>query len=213
MSDRPLAAFDFDGTLTRGDSLIPFLCRLSGRPKVAVTVFRHAVPLGLVAAGRGDRDATKALVIARLLAGVPLSVVEETAQAQAEATMKRLRPRSVERLRWHLGEGHEVVIVSASPDCTIAPVAERLGAHAVLGTRLEVDDEGRLTGRIDGFNNRADEKVRRLHAHFGETVVHRETWAYGDSSGDDAMLAFATHAFRVTGDKIRPHRPPELPPQ
>ncbi|MGH8977229.1 MAG: HAD-IB family hydrolase, partial [Acidimicrobiia bacterium] len=31
---RPTAAFDFDGTLTRRDSLVPFLARLAGWPAV-----------------------------------------------------------------------------------------------------------------------------------------------------------------------------------
>jgi phosphatidylglycerophosphatase C len=71
----------------------------------------------------------------------------------------------------------------------VAPIGRRLGFDTVLATRLEVDADGRLTGRLVGANCRGPEKVARLREwRSGELVVD---FAYGDSAGDREMLALA----------------------
>ncbi len=50
----------------------------------------------------------------------------------------------------------------------------------------------RVTGRFDGPNCRGEEKVRRLREAFGDDI--RLEAAYGDTSGDRAMLALADEA-------------------
>ena len=101
----------------------------------------------------------------------------------------------LERLRWHGGEGHEIVIVSASLDSYLAPLAPRLGVGHVISSSLEVDDHGLVTGRLVGGNVRGPEKASRLQAWLGDGPI--ELWAYGDSSGDDELLAMADHPTRV----------------
>ncbi len=208
MTERPraVAAFDFDGTLTRRDTLLPFLRRLCGTPVLVRALLCDSRSLGLAAVGRADRDAAKAALLARVLVGLPMARVQEVAERHAAAAVLQLRPAVLERLNWHQHQGHEVAIVSASPECTVRPVANRLGVPTVLGTQLEVGLDGVLTGRIAGLNNRCEEKVRRLHEHLrGEG---RELWAYGDAAGDDALLASADHPFRVVRGRLVPDPAP-----
>ena len=75
---------------------------------------------------------------------------------------RHLRGEAVERADWHRTQGHRLVIVSASLAAYLRPIAERLRFDAVLATELEVGDDGRLTGRMDGANVRGPEKARRL---------------------------------------------------
>jgi len=103
----------------------------------------------------------------------------------------------VDRLKWHRGQGHTVVIVSASYEDYLCPVAEHLEVDAVLATRLEVGSDGVLTGGLLGRNCRADEKVHRLHAWMRDAGINPNdatVWAYGDSAGDRELLAAADHA-------------------
>ena len=65
----------------------------------------------------------------------------------------------------------------------------------MLATRLEVDEAGLLTGRLAGANCRGPEKVARLRAWRGDTLV--VAYAYGDSAGDREMLAVAGEAINV----------------
>lgn len=186
-----VAAFDFDGTLTRRDTLLPFLVHVAGRRAVARALVEAAVPLALALVGRGDRGAQKERVLGRLLAGRPRAALEASAESFAEAAVAtRLRPEVMAHLRAHLAAGDAVVVVTASPELVVAPIARRLGPVTVLGTRLEVGDDGRLTGRLAGANVRGPEKLRRLTDWLGDGGATLR-WAYGNSSGDRELLAAA----------------------
>ena len=105
------------------------------------------------------------------------------------------RAESLERLAWHRDRGHDIVIVSASLDSSLVPLAPRLGVGHVISSGLEIDDRGFATGRLLGGNVRGPEKARRLRDWLGDDAV--ELWAYGDSSGDADLLAMADHPTRV----------------
>jgi phosphatidylglycerophosphatase C len=191
-----VAAFDFDGTLTRADTLMPFLQRLCGTRALVRTLAAELGSLTLALARLGDREEAKAAVLARLLAGRRVDEVTEVVDRYAQRVISRqLRPAVVARTRWHRDRGHQLVVVSASPELYVRPMAERLGFDDVLATRLEIAD-GRLTGRLVGANVQGSEKVHRLRAWLAGRDA--EVWAYGNSSGDRAMLAFADHPFFVT---------------
>jgi phosphatidylglycerophosphatase C len=192
---RTVAAFDFDGTLVARDSLVPFLRRLCGTRAVARALVLESRTLLRATRSPDQREPAKAALLARLLAGRRVVDVEQVAEVYAEHVVARcLRADTMRRVDWHRAEGHELVIVSASPELYLAPIGRVLDFDAVLGTRLEVD-AGRLTGRLAGRNVRGDEKVVRLCAHLGSAPA--QLWAYGDSAGDRELLAHADIATRV----------------
>ena len=195
---RPLAAFDLDGTLTRRDTLMPFLRRAIGRDRTYRALLGCSLPLARAAVlGGPHRDRAKALVLQRVLASLPLAPLAEAAESFAEHVVaSALRPEIRARVEWHRAQGHELVLVSASPELYVAPIGRRLGFDAVLATRLEVDAEGRLTGRLLGANCRGPEKVVRLREWRGGTLT--VAYAYGDSAGDREMLALAATGVKVT---------------
>jgi phosphatidylglycerophosphatase C len=195
---RPVvAAFDFDGTLTRSDSVVPFLKRMSGGyPRLVGALIRRATRI-VPAAARRDRDRLKQLATEGVLRGVPSSRIAAVADAHAAAIVERgLRDDTVARLRWHVDAAHLVVIVSASYENYVRGVAHQLGATDVIATRLEIGADGRCTGRLLGDNCRGAEKLRRLDAWLAERELGRseiELWAYGDSAGDRELLDAADH--------------------
>lgn len=196
-----VAAFDFDGTLTKRDSVVPFLFRFTGRTRFAIKLVPHLfkiVPMVV----RRDRDRLRALATQIVFTRRPIEQVETEAAAFGLLIERdSLRDDVVTRLRWHLGEGHRVVIVSASYQDYVDVVASGLGDVAVLATRLEVDG-ATCTGRIEGENCRAWEKVERLRGWLAEQELDRAAvtvYAYGDSSGDREMLGWADHPHRVNG--------------
>jgi phosphatidylglycerophosphatase C len=187
---RTVAAFDFDGTITRSDTLIPFLRRSVGSVRTARALLTLSVRITQSMAAGGSRDAVKEELLRRILAGQPVAVLEAVGESFADHLVAhRLRRKTLEHIERHRTAGHELVVVSASPEIYVAPVARRLGFAAALGTRLEVGPDDRLTGRLIGRNCRGPEKVRRLKEWLGDeacTVV-----AYGDSKGDRELLAFS----------------------
>jgi phosphatidylglycerophosphatase C len=206
---RPVvAAFDVDGTLTRGDCVVPFLRRAAGR-RLATTLL--ARPGALAAALlRRDRDRLKELACAAL-AGMPSGGVDRLGGEFArQVATTRLRDDTTARLARHRELGHTVLLASASLDAYLVPLGELLGVDAVVCTTLERVD-GRLTGRLAGRNCRGAEKARRVRELLSARgLADAELWAYGDSPDDDAFLAIADHPVRV--DRVRIPRDPAATP-
>jgi phosphatidylglycerophosphatase C len=192
----PIVAFDFDGTVTIRDSFNAFLAWRVPPGRLAAGLAR-LIPGLLRYAGDRDRQRLKVAAVKAFLAGLTPDALTLEAEAFAEAAFARLiRPDA--RACWEDWgrRGALRVIVTASPELIVGPFARRLGAERLIGTRLAVDSEGRLTGALDGPNCRAAEKVVRLRAAFGPDV--RLAAAYGDSSGDVEMLEIA----EVKGMKV-----------
>jgi len=192
---RVIAVFDFDKTLSSRDNVLPFLVKVAGRAAVA-----RALITALPDLARGRRDAVKAHLTRTLLQGRSAASVRAEADAFAtDCVDHHLRDDVVARAEWHREQGHDRVIVSASYETYLEPVAAALAFDAALATRVVVDAEGRLTGALAGPNVRRAEKVRRLDAWIGDTTggSPTEIWAYGDSDGDRELLARADHPVRV----------------
>lgn len=205
MSDRiGVAAFDFDGTLTSRDALVPFVLRFGG--------IRSIPGLGRVRlADLRSRDRSKAALLRWAMASRPVAELEAAGQAYADRLLRRIREDAVRRLAHHRAEHHRIVIVSASLQVYLEPLARRLGLDGVEAVELEEHD-GLLTGEMVGPNCRGPEKVRRLDRWLGGQGLTRsdiELWAYGDSPGDDDLLAVADHPHRCgPPGRLRPGRSP-----
>ena len=192
-----VAAFDFDGTLTEGGSLFDFLAAVTDRATVTAASVALAPRLAHAALAGGDvADRTKELLFLRVLAGVDAAHLDQVSQRFADQHLAaNLREDVGRRFDWHRRRGDRVVIVSASPGCYVQAAGDRLGADAVIATRLEVADDGTLTGRYQGKNCRGEEKLRRLQQWIGELHGPADDgrpaprlWAYGNSRGDLRML-------------------------
>jgi phosphatidylglycerophosphatase C len=198
---RPIVAFDFDGTLTTLDSFTAFLAwRVSRRRHLRGLL--SLVPAAVLYLGDRDRGRLKSAAVREFLRGLPRADLEAEADAFARVEADRLlRPDALETWRRWGADGAFRVIVTASPETVIAPFARRLGADALIGTRLSFDAQDRVAGGFDGENCRGPEKVARLRQAFGPAV--RLAAAYGDTGGDTEMLAIA----EVKGYRVFKERP------
>lgn len=201
-----IAAFDLDGTLTRGGSVFAFLAAVAGRPAVVAATVALSPPLARAALMGGTvADDTKERLFERVLSGVEVERIEQVGKAFAARHLdEHLRSDVFRRFAWHQRRGDRLVIVSASPAVYVRPIGDLLGAHHVIATQLAVE-AGRITGRYEGANCRGDEKLRRLRlviADIGQTSGRSEDeppylWAYGNSRGDLRMLGAADTAVNV----------------
>lgn len=191
-----VAAFDVDGTLTTRECVAPFLYR-TVRLRAGFALVRHPVTVSRAIAHR-DRDSMKA-VVCKAFAGMDGTAVDAEGVTFAREIERRwVRPDTFARLRQHQELGHTVVLVSASLDPYLVPFGSSIRANGVVCTELERDLHGVLTGRLAGPNCRGPEKVRRLESWLAAHGINDAVvWAYGDSAGDDALLARADYPVRV----------------
>jgi len=194
---RVVAVFDFDGTVTDRDSLLPFLVAAFGRRRVAAAFAVQPLAFAGALLRVMPIDAFKRRVLRRLVKDTPAPRLRAIGPAYARALASRVRPGALERIAWHRSQGHLLVLASATLDVYLDHVGAQLGFDHVLCTRLasRPGDDGveRLTGALDGRDCTGPEKLRRLAALLGDLRAH-ELHAYGDSAGDRELLAAADHA-------------------
>lgn len=190
--DQAIVAFDFDGTLTVRDSFTAFLRWRAGAGGWFTGLTKMAPDL-VGYAGHRDRGRLKAASVREFLKGTPRIQLEADAEAFAGQVWPGfIRYDALACWKAWGEKGAYRVIVTASPETTVAPFARRLGAEALLGTPLAFDSDDRVAGAFTSPNCRGEEKVRRLKAAFGEDM--QLAAAYGDTTGDTEMLAIAEEA-------------------
>jgi phosphatidylglycerophosphatase C len=198
--NRQVAAWDFDGTITKRDTLVPFLFAQNRLGFVPGAL--RATITGQFREGN-RRDIAKAVMVRAIFAGRSAQDVETAGGAYAASLPRLYRPESLERIAWHKAQGHELVLVTASLGAYARPAATTLGFDHVIATELEATSpeaaNSTLTGNLAGPNVRGPEKAARLTAWLAGSTA--ELWAYGDSNGDNELLAMAQHPTRIRSTK------------
>jgi phosphatidylglycerophosphatase C len=188
-----LALFDFDGTISYGNTFTPFLY-FAADPK-------------RIAAGR--------LVLAPLIAGYKLGIVSDSTARETAVTFgfrgKRevdvraagaryarevlpavIRPNAMEKIRWHKTQGDRVVVVSASLNMYLDEWCRELELD-VICTELDARN-GILTGRYRHGDCIRDEKPARILRKY-RLQDYPVVYAYGDSEDDRPMLNLASKRY------------------
>lgn len=184
-----IAVFDFDGTLTRKDSLLVFIRYTRGRFRfitgfIFLSPWLVAMKAGLISNQRG-----KEIVLQYFFGGMSHPVFDDWCRKFAETQIPSLiRPGALEEIRRLRQENVEVVVVSASPENWLQYWTRPQGL-LLIGTLLQVSN-GRMTGRIEGNNCHGTEKVRRIREKYPDTTTEIIA-AYGDTKGDLPMLEMA----------------------
>ena len=192
IKDYPLGqihAFDFDGTLTRRDTLLEFIRFAKGNKAFLLCFLRFSPFLVLMKMGLYPNWKAKQRVFSYCFKGMPVAGFNALCRRFAKEKAGLMRPKGVNKIREVLAGGGKVVIISASIDNWVEPFFDGMGDVYVLGTMVD-EREGVLTGRFLTKNCYGEEKVNRLLQLFPERTQYRLT-AYGDSRGDLQLLDFA----------------------
>jgi HAD superfamily hydrolase (TIGR01490 family) len=118
----------------------------------------------------------------------------------ARQLLPRLVPAGQAKIEWHKDQDHRVVIVSASIEEIVKPVAEYLGlGQNYLCTRLAVQND-RYTGELDGPPCHGPGKVywvREWAAKNKLEFPQSSAYFYTDSSSDLPLLEMVAHPIAV----------------
>ncbi|SOC57447.1 HAD-superfamily subfamily IB hydrolase, TIGR01490 [Chromohalobacter canadensis] len=192
---RPVAFFDFDGTLTTGDTLMPFLKFVVGTPTYYAKLALLSPVLGAYYAKLLRNDIAKQVVLKQYLGGYHIDELFRFGERFSEEVIPTmLRPEGMERLRWHQAQGHECVLVSASMNVYLKSWAKRERFSGVICTALEVGKKGHVSGKIQGKNCHGDEKIKRIRSFMvGKPEI--PTYAYGDTNSDFPMIRYVDFGY------------------
>lgn len=186
-------AFDFDGTLTKRDTLLEFIRFAKGGKFLLKCLLVHLPQLIAMKLGLRNNGRVKESVFAYCFKGMKLNDFNDVCVNFASANTRLLRPAAMLHLRKVMAEGCKVVVVSASIDNWVRPFFSGIDGVTVLCTMVEEHD-GILTGRFASANCYGMEKVNRLRNFFPDINSYHLT-AYGDSKGDIQMLDFADRGY------------------
>lgn len=187
-----IAFFDFDGTITTKDSYFEFLIYCFGW-KAVIAEAAKTVPIVISYIFHFcDNETAKQSITRNFFRGMEEEKFDKLCKGFEATRLNRiLRPKAIEKIRWHRQQGHELYIVSASFRKYLQYFADRYGMK-VLATELEVVD-GRLTGWFGSRNCWGPEKIERINRAIPDLDTYDDIYGYGDSKGDKIMLEICTH--------------------
>ncbi len=199
MTQTAFAFFDFDDTLSKGDSIFPFLlyCIKRGLApkrqlfKAAAGFLRWKIQ---PSSGRAVKEMTLSFIKGRTIEEMDRIARDYFRDVQQRFFFKDAAPELF-RLR---EQGARIVVVSASSDLYMKILPEFLPVDAVISTVCATEN-GVYTGKI-GKNCKGEEKVRRINEWLegqGLSIDRQKSAGYGDSPSDAYMMRLTAHANLV----------------
>lgn len=201
---RVAAFFDLDKTIIASSSALAFSKPLRRQGLINRRAALKSAYAQLVFSLSGaDADKTERMraQISALCTGWDVaqvrSIVTETLHDVVEPLVYA---EAAELIAEHKERGHDVVVLSATGEEVVTPIAEMLGATHHVGTRMQVVD-GRYSGEVDFYcygDNKAVAANALADAHGYDLD---SCYAYTDSSTDIPLLEAVGNPHAVNPDK------------
>lgn len=204
------AFFDLDRTLIRGSATFPLAVAAFRAGWVPPKdLFADAVSaVGFIT--HGSTDETSVALRERVLRAVA-GHRQDDVVALGDAFIPKLAagvlPEARRLLAEHASRDEPCFVVSASPVEIVTRLAEAVGMAGGIGTRSEVDADGRYTGRLEGPFCYREGKVAELERIAAEQGLElARCYAYSDSISDLPFLTAVGHPVAVNPDReLREH--------
>ncbi len=189
-----LALFDFDGTITKKDSWHDFMDFVSKKHRLTGLKMLLFLPIIILdAIGFNPKGKFTELFLMFCFKGWKKEYFDELAKSYAETKLEKLiRQNALEQINKHKINGDKIVVVTASLDSWISDWCKK-NEIELISSILEVN-EGLITGKLIGEICSGEGKVKRIQEKY-DLDDYETVYAYGDTSGDKAMLELADIAY------------------
>jgi phosphatidylglycerophosphatase C len=199
-----VAYFDFDGTLTTKDTLVPFLIHCVGWPRFLLNLPR-ILPWAILYLSRIiNNEVTKQKTLTILLKGRTFYDIDKSAKSFAYAKLsKYIQPEIFAKLEYHKEHRHQVILVSANLAIYLRYWATMHKLDEVIGTEIEFINNI-ATGNLATSNCYGEHKVIRINEYLGEShLSFNYSYAYGNSKGDYELLDYVNEGYWVEDGEFR----------
>ena len=106
-----------------------------------------------------------------------------------------------DRLKYHKGKGHKVIIISGSPDFLVAKLAEKYGADDYRASIYKVNENGVFTGEVEPMWDEKSKKKAIKDFCQKYEIDLKKSFAYGDTTGDLTMFKAVKNAIAINPAK------------
>ena len=189
-----IVVFDFDGTITRKDTLLEFIKFSKGNLRFYFGLMLFSPLIIAMKLKIFPNWKIKQSLFSYFYKDVSIEEFNKWGKKFSFEIDKIVRPKAIETLKFHKKNGDKVVIISASIENWITFWAKKTGVDTVLATKIEINEESVLTGKFLTKNCYGQEKVNRLLAEFPNRSEYKLI-AYGDSRGDKELIDFADEGY------------------
>lgn len=186
-----IAAFDFDGTITTKDTLFDFISYYYGKVRLIAGLIILSPVLILFKIGIIKNYKAKQIMFSFFFKSKKIQDFNNICNSYSQRINEICRDSTLEKIRQHREQGHQVIIISASISNWIKPWAQEHGIELVLGTEIEVEG-GTISGKFRSKNCYGQEKVNRLIELYPDRNNYT-LYAYGDSRGDKELLELSDY--------------------
>ncbi|PAF50139.1 hypothetical protein BKH43_05890 [Helicobacter sp. 13S00401-1] len=186
---KEIAFFDFDGTITRSDSFARFMKFVLGKSGFYKAVFSNLHLLLLFKLKLLTNEQVKKEVVKKAFSNFSLEVFNQKCKDFLPLLLSDCKASGLDRIKKHINEGVEVVLVSASFEDYLQEFTKSMGI-GLIGTKLEKDSL-KLSGNFASKNCYGPEKVKRIKELFN-LEEYEKIYVYGDTRGDKEMLMLAS---------------------
>ncbi len=102
-----------------------------------------------------------------------------------------------DRLLYHIKNGHEVIIISGSPDFLVGKMAEKCNVRNYTASKYLTDENGIFTGEVIPMWD-AKSKKKAIAEYCEKYDIDLEkSYAYGDTTGDFTMFKKVGNAIAI----------------
>jgi hypothetical protein len=177
--------YDFDHTIYRGDSSLDFFFFvLRRKPYLAALAPLQAWGILRYLFHRISKETMKS----SFFRFIRFIRVETMAEQFWKRNIRKIKPWYIEQRR------DEDVIISASPEFLLEPVAREYLRCALIASRVDPK-----TGAYTGKNCYGEEKARRFRERYGDEKIDN---FFSDDYADMPLMRIAKQAFLVKKDTI-----------
>ncbi|MEK7644851.1 MAG: HAD-IB family hydrolase [Patescibacteria group bacterium] len=204
MTNEPkVVFFDVDETLLKGQSQQALLHFLFLKNKIPLSFFLKICAwfflygLGLVKSTEKIR-----MVAVSFLKNWPIATFQSELKIFFDANLKdRIYEGALEKIRQHLQNNDSVVLLSSAIEPLVAIIAEEIGVHDALGSRLETRNFA-YTGNFADEPLYGKNKLQAAQKYLAvNNLLNKKVVAYADHLTDTDLLDFADFRFVVNPKK------------
>ncbi|EHL29365.1 HAD-IB family hydrolase [Legionella drancourtii] len=188
-----IALFDFDGTITTKSTTTPFLKFISG-PTFFLKLLPKLPNLVGYQIHLTDLHQLNTSIAQTFFKGLSREFLyEEGEKFSTQIIPSLVKNTAYKRIKWHKEQGHYCILATAAFNIYIDYWAKMNGFDDLVSTKICFNTQGLATGNLDGQSCYGAEKLKRVLELIG--TQSRLIYAYGDSSGDKAILDYATYPY------------------